>query len=131
MGTRCLIAKEAGGKYKTVYCHWDGYPAYVGKVLREHYKDEEKINELLNHGDMSSLGKKLGEKHPFDKCPDDECNFYGRDRGEKGTDAKMLDNPISGVKSWQEYVYIWKDGMWHCWDVHEKKWVWGEIPELT
>ena len=34
MATRSNIAyKTAEGKIRSVYCHWDGYPAYNGEVL--------------------------------------------------------------------------------------------------
>lgn len=58
MSTRALIAKELkNGKYKTIYCHSDGYPKGVGKTLLTEYNTEEKLDALLDLGDLSILGK--------------------------------------------------------------------------
>ena len=40
MATRSTIALEfADGTVQQVYCHWDGYLDYNGKLLAEHYTD--------------------------------------------------------------------------------------------
>ena len=67
MATRSTIAKLGkNGIIKAVYCHSDGYLEHVGKVLNEHYKDKSKVDELLAHGDLSTLNQNIGEKLPFD-----------------------------------------------------------------
>lgn len=71
MATRSCIALNKRDVITAVYCHWDGYPDYVGRVLHSCYDDEDKIAELLEHGDISSLGEDL-----------ESCVFYHRDRGE-------------------------------------------------
>ena len=82
MATRSYIIAydEDKNHYTGVYCHWDGYPEYVGVVLKNHYKDKEKIFELISHGALSSLGKEIGEENNFDNRDDDICCFYHRDR---------------------------------------------------
>ena len=58
MATRSTIAKLGkDGIIKAVYCHSDGYLEHNGKVLNEYYKDESKVDELLTHGDISSLNE--------------------------------------------------------------------------
>ena len=48
MSTRCYIAKQvAPGKYRTIYCHSDGYPEGVGQTLLSYYGYPEKIDQLL------------------------------------------------------------------------------------
>lgn len=115
MATRSSISiRNADGSYTGIYCHWDGYLSNNGRTLSQHYTEESKIRELMALGDLSSLGKDIGEKHNFDRCPDDVCNFYGRDRGEDGTQATTRDtladlmNRIS-----QEYDYLWEGNTWH------------------
>jgi hypothetical protein len=95
MATRSAIGfLEYDGSVIGIYCHWDGYLEGVGKTLVEHYNDTYKVLDLLELGDISSLGEELGEKHPF------SCHFsnlspqayddaygkmttaYGRDREE-------------------------------------------------
>ena len=66
MATRSTIAKLGkDGIIKAVYCHSDGYLEYNGKMLNEHYKDESKVDELLVHGDISSLNENIGVKLDF------------------------------------------------------------------
>lgn len=129
MATRSTIAVELpSGAIAQVYCHWDGYTEGVGRTLVDHYRNIEEAVELISHGDMSSLGKVVGEKHPFsfneagigcDEYEDkygDMTTYYGRDRGENGTAYKCyadykdyLDNLTS-----EEYNYILRqDGKWY------------------
>ncbi len=66
MATRSRIGMvKSDGKIVSVYCHWDGYPSHVGKLLLEDYNTLEKVAELLSHGSISSLYERIGEKHDF------------------------------------------------------------------
>lgn len=57
MSTRSLIAlKTKEGKFKVIYCHSDGYLGFNGMILLNYYKDYDKVEKLLNLGDISSLG---------------------------------------------------------------------------
>ena len=128
MGTRSRIGVMHGDKVKSVYCHWDGYLEHNGQILQEHY-DSAKANHLVALGDLSSLQKQIGEEHPFgyhgtDMSADeynakfrDMCTFYGRDRGEEGTEFKtsttfesFFDQVEGGGGEW---YYIMKDGVWY------------------
>lgn len=72
MGTRSSIGIwNNDGSVKMIYCHWDGYPDHVGAVLLEHYTDETKVRQLLNLGDISSLGKDVS---PPPGCSDHSHN---------------------------------------------------------
>ena len=98
MGTRSTIALEyADGTVDQIYCHWDGYLEHNGQILQAHYSDPFKLRELIDLGDMSSLGERIGTQHAFDKAPEGECTFYKRDRNESGCEAKRF-------KSYEEYV---------------------------
>ena len=131
MATRSTIALEfADGTVQQVYCHWDGYLDYNGRLLAEHYTDPFKLRELIDRGDLSSLGPELGEQHDFD-CPhkygtpeyeawseakQKVCTFYGRDRGEEGTQAKRFADFETYKRShqYEEYEYILRrDGNWY------------------
>ncbi len=131
MATRSTIALEfADGTVQQVYCHWDGYLDHNGKTLLEHYSDPFKLRELIDLGDISSLGPNIGEKHSFDiphkyGTPEYEAEqekrraittFYGRDRGETGTQARKFadfDDYRARAQS-EEYNYILrKDGNWY------------------
>ena len=122
MGTRSTIALEfADGTVQQVYCHWDGYLEHNGKILAEHYSDPFKLRELIDLGDMSSLGINIGVQHPFSPHFDEgsklayekamelgSCTFYGRDRGEKGVAAKQFKSYADYVANhqYEEYEYI-------------------------
>ena len=83
MGTSSRIGFQLrSGKILAIYCNWDGYPAHVGKTLLENYTTPEKVLDLLNLGNLSSLGASLGEKHDFNEDIPGICKAYGRDRGE-------------------------------------------------
>lgn len=118
MGTRSCIALFTGNGYRSVYCHWDGYPEHHGAILAEHY-DEAQTEKLLSQGDLSSLGKTIGRKHDFDKRIEGSkvCTFYKRDRGEVGTEARtsetFTDLAALALESGAEYLYIFRGGAWH------------------
>ena len=127
MGTRSRIGVMHGDKLKSVYCHWDGYLAYNGQLLQNHY-DSAKANHLVSLGSISSLKAEIGEKHPFsmfDVTPNltqDEyyekygnmTTFCGRDRGEAvifSVDQSYNDFLSRNYDC--EYYYIMRDGVWY------------------
>jgi len=121
MGTRSRIGVMHGENCKSVYCHWDGYLDHNGRILLEHY-DSAKANNLVALGDISSLGSEIGEKHDFDvsftkgAIGENWCKFYGRDRGETGTEFKTDDTFEKFYERADacgaEYYYIMRDGEW-------------------
>ena len=110
MATRSTIALEyADGTVQQVYCHWDGYLDNNGKILQEHYLDPFKVAGLIKLGDISSLGPGLGEKHDFNSAASyADTTFYGRDRGETGTQARKFKDYADYRKrgQFEEYNYI-------------------------
>ncbi len=117
MATRSTIALEyADGTVGQIYCHWDGYLDNNGEILLKHYRDPHKLKALMDLGDLSSLGANVGSKHAFDERVDDECTFYGRDRGETGTDARRYRSfaDYRANAQFEEYNDILrKDGVWY------------------
>jgi hypothetical protein len=129
MATRSTIALEfADGTVQQVYCHWDGYIENNGAILFKHYADPFKTRDLIDQGDISSLGEVVGEKHDFSRLdtemPADEyerlyghmTTFYGRDRGEQGTGAKKFKDFEDYKENFchEEFAYILrKDGNWY------------------
>lgn len=131
MATRSTIALEfADGTVQQVYCHWDGYLENNGKILLEHYSDPFKLRDLIDLGDISSLGPNIGDKHDFDiqakygtpeyiaenEARQQITTFYGRDRGENGVSARsyvsFLDYRANA--QFEEYNYILRrDGQWY------------------
>jgi hypothetical protein len=117
MATRSTIALEfADGTVQQVYCHYDGYLSFNGKILQEHYLDPFKLRELIDLGDLSVLHANIGEKHDFDTNYREGCTFYGRDRGEIGVEARQFKNYEDYRQSaqFEEYNYILRrDGQWY------------------
>jgi hypothetical protein len=131
MATRSTIALEfADGTVGQIYCHWDGYLSNNGAILLNDYKDPFKLRELIDLGDVSSLGPTIGEKHSFDIPFDygteeykkeqerrrDITTFYGRDRGESGINARYFKDYADYRANFQseEYNYILRtDGNWY------------------
>ena len=113
MSTRGNIAIAINGiDAKVIYNHFDSYPKYLGAMLKCYYFNEELVKELINNGDVSFVSKFIGEKHDFNNCPADWCNFYGRDRGEDNCEAntRSIDSDWSGNDA--VYDYLYKDGKW-------------------
>lgn len=136
MGTRSRIGVMHGDNVKSVYCHWDGYLEHNGAILQEHY-DSVKANQLVALGDLSSLRPEIGEKHAFSQfelraeevagyklLTENMCTFYGRDRGETGTEWKTHTNFVDFFAevdgSWCEWYYIMRDGVWYVGNIYEK-----------
>ena len=121
MATRSRIGlKLENGDVKSIYCHWDGYPSWNGKILLTHYQTEDKINELLDLGDISSLNELVsaseGVTHTFDSPAENVTVAYGRDRGESSSNIKTK---ITSENTFyndlgEEYNYLFKDGNWYC-----------------
>ena len=127
MATRATIAKLDNNGVKAIYLHSDGYLEYAGRILDEHYQDESKVDELLSHGDVSSLNENIGEKLPFNDYmlfhEKKQCRFYHRDRGEDKKEAATLGGENELVKFATEkcdaeYIYMFAYGSWYVYDVY-------------
>ena len=130
MGTRSTIALEfADGSVEQVYCHWDGYLSNNGQILAEHYSNPFILRDLIDLGDISSLKSTIGTQHAFSHfelraeevagyklLTENMTTFYGRDRGETGTDKKKFVDfqDYLAHHQYEEYEYILrKDGNWY------------------
>lgn len=118
MSTRSTIAMLSGNdSVRAVYCHSDGYPAYVGAMLRQYYDTPEKVEQLLGMGFISMLEPAIGEKHPFDVRGYGQSTFYKRDRGDEESDAVTI--PVAELGQFAdmecdaEWVYLFKEGEWY------------------
>jgi hypothetical protein len=118
MATRSRIAIEKqDGTVDSIYCHSDGYIDGVGKTLFKNYSDREKVEKLIELGDLSSLRSQIEpdptKPHTFNNPQDDVTVAYHRDRGEdlyKSTD-KDVETFFSG--NFEQYGYLFtKDNRW-------------------
>lgn len=125
MGTRSdIIVEGTDGKFRRIYCHWDGYLEGVGQTLFDHYTTQTKCEKLVALGSLSSLGEEIGVKHSFDRPMAGSkayeahwekygkmCTAYGRDRGETDVDAFVGDTLQAtwpAEDTWTEFTYVWR-----------------------
>ena len=58
MSTNARIGiKLEDGSILSAYHHWDGYPEWLGVVLKTRFETKEKVAELIDGGNMSSVGQ--------------------------------------------------------------------------
>ena len=110
MGTRSRVAVMHGDVCKSVYCHYDGYLDYTGRILQEHY-DSAAANDLVSRGDNSGVKESVSE-----------MNFYS-ERGETDVDwqvAHSFEEFLDQVeRCFAEYYYVMRDGVWYAGCVYE------------
>jgi len=96
VSTRSTIWIENEDGLEGIYCHFDGYLSNNGVLLYNHYKDEEKLRELISKGEMRVLNETV-----------EKSGFYDDGRGNyKAKDIKET------AEYSEEYNYIFKDGDW-------------------
>lgn len=123
MSTRSNVGMRTPDGIRFVYVHFDGYPSGVGRTLLRHYVNDAAVRALLAHGDMSRLSERAApdpmRPHTFDRPQPGVCVYYGRDRGEEGTGARLATSREATHE--QQYAYVWDDGVW-WWCGHDGKW---------
>jgi hypothetical protein len=104
MATRSRIGIEnQDGTVSSIYCHFDGYESGVGAILKVHYTNREKVQSLIDLGDISSLNETI-----------EETVAYHRDRGERLHKARV-DASIEafGKSDFEEYGRVFTlEGEW-------------------
>jgi hypothetical protein len=110
MATRSLIGINLNnGITKIIYCHWDGYPEHVGKLLMNYYNSPSAVFDLMELGDLSSLD-----------ATSDSCTAFHRDRNEPWGMVEPRDVSTSELDAVAkdygvDYVYIYNDEYeWEC-----------------
>ena len=115
MATRSRIGLQlTDGSVLSVYCHWDGYPKFNGVKLVEHFNSYDKVAELIDGGDISSLWTNLGWDN--ETLPTTGPQYYSS-RGE--VTEPRLDKTLSEYLSdGEEYAYLFANDEWVCYDHH-------------
>ncbi|NDB57808.1 hypothetical protein EB001_05125 [bacterium] len=128
MATRSRIGLElADGSVLSAYHHWDGYPEWLGRILKTHYNDRAKAAELIDGGDMSSAWTNAG----FNNETVAQGPLYYSQRGEDC--PPRLDKNLSEfLQNGEEYGYVYTETEgWLCYDTcdwHETYLESQEIP---
>ena len=131
MSTNAGIHYVKGNRLYSIYVHYDGKLDYVGKILHTHYRDEKKVQRLINLGDITKLGERvepIGE-HSFEKAEKGTTVAYHRDRGEPlNKDTRVIDEGktldlliyISDLYDYEHnYVYVEHESTWYYIDRHD------------
>lgn len=118
MSTSSIIAmQKKDGNIEGVYCHWDGCPEGVGRILLDYY-DAEKARDLMGLGKLSSLGREIeapdGAEHSFENPFPNVTVAYHRDRGERRVPNFIATSTAAFLREVPciQYVYILKSGVW-------------------
>ena len=110
MGTRSRVGIMHGTVCKSVYCHYDGYLDYTGRILLSKY-DSTLANMLIARGDNSGVKETL-----------EEMNFYS-DRDEDNVSwqvAHTFEEFLEQVEGCcGEYYYVMRDGVWYAGAVYD------------
>jgi hypothetical protein len=113
MATRSRIGIQlTDGSILSVYHHWDGYPEWLGRILKTHYNTSDKVAELIDGGDMSTCWNESNEPEYYsargEDCPprldSDLCEYLLADGAEE-----------------YHYLYtgLYSDHRWVCYNMHE------------
>ena len=115
MSTRSRIAIQLkDGSVKSIYCHHDGDLDYVGMILFNYYKSYDKVLDLINLGNISSLGTEPSEA--FDstktiKTSTYEINVKVRDYNRLGEGLKYNMPKVQTFKEFNKYCQKASDGV--------------------
>ena len=108
------------GNIYSVYHHWDGYPEWLGRILKQHYNTDAAVKKLIDGGDMSSCYSDTG--WDYDEKRDPQPCYYS-ERGEDcppRTDATIQEY-FANANSWEEYCYNYTTfGEWLCFEIDKK-----------
>ena len=129
MATRSRIGIElSDGSILSAYHHWDGYPEWLGRILKTHYNRKDKVSALIDGGDMSSCWTE--DRWDSETKAQEYGPQYYSQRGEDvppRLDATLKEYLSAG----EEYHYLFRNGEWICYDMHQfekKKPTLVEIP---
>jgi len=117
MATRSRIGLElADGSILSAYHHWDGYPEWLGRILKTHYISKDSVAELIDGGDMSSAWTNAGFKNEtVEQGP-----LYYSQRGDNcppRLDADLCEYLLPNNS--EEYAYVFRSGEWVCYNMNQ------------
>ena len=129
MSTRSRIGIQLSDEsVLSVYHHWDGYPEWLGRILKTHYNTRDKVAELIDGGDMSSCWTE--ERWDSETKVQEYGPQYYSQRGDDCPprhDANKYDYLADG----EEYAYLYTlKGEWVCYNRNEFGSKYPEVVEI-
>ena len=117
MSTRSRIGIQLpDNSILSVYHHWDGYPEWLGRILKTHYNTKEQVSELIDGGDMSSALTNAG----FNNETVAQGPLYYSQRGDDC--PPRLDSDLCEFllpDNSEEFAYVFRNGEWICYDMNQ------------
>jgi hypothetical protein len=145
MATRGRIGiKLTDGSILSAYHHWDSYPQWLGVKLVENFNSQQLASDLIDGGDMSAcysthtfesepvkveviqpdgsskwehVQNKDGET-VYTKVKAEASPQYYSERGEN-TPPRLDKDLFEFLDRGEEYAYVWEEGFWTCYDLHQ------------
>ena len=121
MGTRSRIGIQLkDDSILSVYCHWDGYPSYNGRILRDNYNTADKVRELIDGGNISALHTNAGWNN--ETLPKTGPLYYtsrGETIDENAPELSKNKNEylkLGGEYGDEEYAYLFTSAGWTCYN---------------
>jgi hypothetical protein len=119
MSTRSRIGLELkDGSILSAYHHYDGFPEWLGRILKTHYNTKSLVEELVDGGDMTSCWT--------DERWDDSGvqGVYGPQYySQRNEDCPpRLDSDLCEYllpDGSEEYAYVFRSGEWVCYHMHQ------------
>jgi len=112
MATRSRIGIElSDGSVLSAYHHWDGYPEWLGRILRTHYNTQDKVAELIDGGDMSCCW--TDERWNSETKVQEYGPQYYSQRGDD-CPPRLDANLNEYLSAGEEYWYLYTNGEWVC-----------------
>ena len=114
MATRSRIGLElADDAVLSVYHHYDGYPQWLGVILRQKFNTREKVAELLDGGDISCIDSDTNWKR---ESVEEHVLYYNA-RGED-TEPRLDLSLEDYLANGEEYAYVFTlDHEWVCYEL--------------
>ena len=127
MATRSRIGLQlSDDSIVSVYCHYDGYPEFNGRVLRTHYDTIEKVRELIDGGDMSCAWTNAGWNN--ETLPETGALYYSA-RGED-CPPRHDETMTEFFNNGEEFGYIYQNGEWFCYDTKTWSDTFAQVVEI-
>ena len=127
MATRGRIGIElTDGSVLSIYCHYDNYPEFNYVKLVEHFNTREKVEALVDLGDISALWTNVGWNN--ETLPETGPLPYSS-RGEDcppRLDADLCEFLLPDNS--EEYAYLFRNGEWVCYDMNRFN---DKLPEVV
>lgn len=109
------------GSIRSIYSHWDNHPESNGSILVKEYTTKEKVENLIDGGDISSLSTDRNWNGELTKG---KIVLYYRDRGDLDCGPLVSENDADYFRLTRncdgEYAYLFdpKSNVWGCYDMH-------------